>query len=180
MVKLLLLPVLLAAACLTAGVYGALHNQISYTVSPEYFHDFKFHQFGIPAILHGRLGAAVVGWEASWWMGFLIGVPVLTIGLVLRGWRAYLGRCLMAFAVVAATALVVGLAALAWACCTITVASLPAPADFEPAEAVAIVAFKRAGTMHNFSYLGGFVGIVTGSLYLLVERVRQGRSSVRG
>jgi hypothetical protein len=32
--------------------------------------------------------------------------------------------------------------------------------------------------MHNFSYLGGFIGIITGSLYLIVERVRRtGRST---
>jgi hypothetical protein len=34
------------------------------------------------------------------------------------------------------------------------------------------VAFAGAGTMHDFSYLGGFLGIVTGSVYLIVERVR--------
>ena len=56
MVKVALFPALLIVACLTAGVYGALHNQISYTVSPDYFHAFKFHQFGIPEGLRGRLG----------------------------------------------------------------------------------------------------------------------------
>ena len=35
MIKVALVPVLLIVACLLAGVYGALHNQISYTVSPE-------------------------------------------------------------------------------------------------------------------------------------------------
>ena len=30
----------------------------------------------------------------------------------------------------------------------------------------------RAGTMHNFSYLGGFLGIITASLYLVAERIR--------
>ncbi len=27
--------------------------------------------------------------------------------------------------------------------------------------------------MHEFSYLGGFIGILTGTLYLIVERVRR-------
>ena len=47
--------VLLAAGCLNAGVYGALHNQISFTVSPDYFFAFKFRQFGIPEEFRDRL-----------------------------------------------------------------------------------------------------------------------------
>ncbi len=85
MLKLLLLPVLLAAGCLISGFYGAAHNQISYTVSPDYFHAFKFIQFEMPANLHNRLGAAIVGWEASWWMGVLIGIPILSVALIMPG-----------------------------------------------------------------------------------------------
>ena len=173
MKKAALFPVLLIAACLIAGLYGALHNQVSYTVSPDYFHAFKFHQFGIPESLQGRVGASIVGWYASWWMGLFIGVPVLLVGLILPGWKAYLSRCLIAFAVVAGTALLVGLGALVYACLTISEASLPG--YWYPNQVADKVAFARAGTMHNFSYLGGFLGIITGSLYLIVERVRRTR-----
>jgi hypothetical protein len=169
MAKCILFPLLLAAACLVAGAYGALHNQISYTVSPDYFHAFKFDQFRIPENLQGRVGASIVGWHASWWMGLLIGVPVLLIGLIMPDGRTYLTRCLVAFGVVAATALIVGLGALVWASFTISESSLPG--YWYPGVADK-VAFARAATMHNFSYLGGFIGIITGSLYLIVERIR--------
>ncbi len=106
MTKLALFPVLLAAGCVIAGLYGAVHDQISYTVSPDYFHAFKFLQFNVPVHLHNRVGAALVGWHATWWMGVFIGVPVLLIGLILPGWRMYLSHCLMAFVVVISTALV--------------------------------------------------------------------------
>ena len=66
MLKFALFPLLLGAACVIAGLYGALHNQISYTVSPEYFHLHKFKQFEIPVALHGRIGAA-------WSVGMLRG-----------------------------------------------------------------------------------------------------------
>jgi hypothetical protein len=153
--KLLLFPVLLVAAFVIAGLYGALHNQISYSVAPDYFHGHKFVQFHIPLGMQNRIGASVVGWHASWWMGLLIGVPVLLVGLNLPPDR-YAGRCLAAFAVVAGTALCVGLAALAYA------------AAREDA------AFDRALAMHNFSYLGGAVGVLTASAYLVIERVRLG------
>jgi hypothetical protein len=109
MAKIALFPVLLAAGCVIAGLYGALHDQVSYTVSPDYFHAFKFRQFAIPAELHNRLGAALVGWYATWWMGLFIGVPVLVVGLIMPDGRTYLTRSLIAFAVVAVTALAVGL-----------------------------------------------------------------------
>jgi hypothetical protein len=170
MVKLILFLLLLIAACLVAGTYGAMHNQISYTVSPDYFHAFKFNQFGIPDDLRGRIGAAMVGWDASWWMGLLIGVPVLIVGFIMPDNTTYLTRCLVAFGVVAATALIVGLGALAYASFAISESTLP---DYwYPSGVADKVAFARAGTMHNFSYLGGFIGIITGSLYLIVERVR--------
>jgi hypothetical protein len=170
-VKVALFPVLLVAACLVAGLYGALHNQASYTVSPDYFHAYKFHQFGLADGLRGRVGASVVGWRASWWMGLLIGVPVLIVGLITPGWKAYLGRCLVAFAVVAGTALLVGLGALVWACFTVSEAS--PSGRWCPAHVADRLAFQRAATMHDYSYLGGFLGIVTGSLYLIVARLRQ-------
>ena len=62
--KRALMPVLFVIACLFAGLYGVLHNQISFTVSPEYFTAFKFHRFQIQDI-SPRLGAAIVGWLAQ-------------------------------------------------------------------------------------------------------------------
>jgi hypothetical protein len=170
-----LFPVLLVAGCLIAGLYGALHDQISYTVSPDCYFAYKFHQFRIPEESQNRVGAAIVGWQASWWMGILIGIPILLVGMAMPDWKAYLTKCLLAYVVVALTALAVGLAALAYASWTITETNLP---DYWfPADVTDKVAFARAGTMHNFSYLGGFLGILTGSLYLIVERARLAHSS---
>jgi len=54
-----------------AGVYGALHDQISYTISPEYFTFIKFPQFqwmGLSS--YPRLFVAAIGFMATWWVGF--------------------------------------------------------------------------------------------------------------
>jgi hypothetical protein len=170
MPRVALIPALLAAGCVCAGLYGMVHNQISYTVSPDYFHAFKFHQFAIPEHLRNRFGASLVGWSASWWMGLLIGVPVTLVGLIIPGPKAYVSRVLRAFIVVTATALAVGLGALAYAAGTITEDSLPA--FWYPTGVADKVAFARAGMMHNFSYLGGFLGIITATIYLVAARLR--------
>jgi len=178
-VKVALFPVLLFAGCLISGLYGALHDQISYTVSPDYFHALKFRQFDIPPDLHNRLGAALVGWYATWWMGLFIGIPLLSVGLIMPDARTYLTRCLVAFAVVAVTALAVGLWGLAYACLT----TMGRPPDFPWSDQVDWAkqkAFARVAVMHEFSYLGGFLGILTASAYLVVARVRLHRPPRRG
>jgi hypothetical protein len=170
MVRIALMPVLVLIACLFAGCYGALHDQISYAVSPDYFHAFKFIQFDIPPSIHNRVGASLVGWYASWWMGFLIGVPVSVVGLCMPDWKTYLTKSLIAFGVVAGTALSIGLGTLVHAFMSIDSNSLPP--YWIPPGVVDRVAFARTGTMHNFSYIGGFIGILTGSAYLMLARLR--------
>jgi hypothetical protein len=167
--KLILFPPLLLAGCLISGFYGVLHDELTYTLSPDYFHAFKFITFQIPDSLHNRAGAALVGWQATWWMGLLIGLPVLTLGLLMPDWKSYLTHSLAAFAVVALTALAVGLGALVYSYFAIDANHLP---DYGYPRGVDRVAFARVGMMHNFSYLGGFIGIFTGISYLVAIRIR--------
>lgn len=175
--KALLLPGLLAAACLVAGLYGALHHQISYTVSPPYFHAFKFRQLGIPEHLRGRVGASLVGWHASWRMGLVAGLPVVLVALVLPGWRAFLSSALRAFGVVALPALVVGLGALCYA--SLTISDPPISRWSAGLDVADRVAFARVGAMHDGSYLGSLVGILTASLYVVCERLRTSPTPAR-
>jgi hypothetical protein len=80
-----------------AGMCGFLHDQISYTVSPEYFTRLKFYQFNIPVSLHNRIGAGIVGIQATWWMGLLIGIIVIPIGLIIPTWKNYFFIMVRAF-----------------------------------------------------------------------------------
>jgi hypothetical protein len=171
MAKLAFIPPLVIAACVFAGLYGALHNQLSYTVSPDYFHAFEFPQFRVAE--PGRLGTSLVGWRASWWMGILISTPLVLVGLVIPGWRAYCAHVMRSFVVVAGTALLTGLGALLYA--SLAISDSDIPAFSYPAGVVDKVAFARAGIMHNFSYLGGGLGVLTGSAYLAVARARLSR-----
>jgi hypothetical protein len=164
---------LFAIACFLAGAYGAIHNQISYTISPEYFTKFKFAQFDIDLALPERRGAALVGWQASWWMGLLIGMFVIPLGLLIRDTRAYFLGMLQVFGLVLLTTMACGLVGLILSYLIISPASVSELSVrghriLEPA------AFLRAGMMHNSSYAGGLVGIVVGMTnalrrFLLIE-----------
>ncbi|MEM9714886.1 MAG: hypothetical protein AAF826_00060 [Pseudomonadota bacterium] len=170
MIRLLLIPVMLAAACLCAGFYGALHNQVSYTVSPEYFHGFKFTQFNIPTELQNRWGAALVGWRASWWMGPIIGTPIvvatLFISPIRRAFRVFLSTTLLVICIT----LGIGLLALFAGFTVINTDFLTdlinRPGLRDP------IAFARAGWMHEFAYIGGLIGLIAGIIHVIRQARR--------
>lgn len=174
MLKVLLFPVLLGFACVLAAAYGAGHNQISYSVSPEYFHSFKFRQFRIDPEFHNRVGTAIVGIQASWWMGVVIGLPVYFAGLFVRGTRPFVLAFLRASILVVLVTLVIGLGALAWAIFTLKPETLPS--WMEGRNVTDPVAFAQAGVMHNFSYIGGQIGLTFG-LVAVVRAARRSRRS---
>ena len=168
MQKLVLLPVVVIFSCLIAGLYGALHDQISFTVSPDYFYRFKFEQFRVPEAMHGRLGAAWVGWQASWWMGVLLGLPLGAMALIMPSRRSYLFHYGMALLVVLATALAFGLCGLLYAKAYYTAGDF---ANFiTPAGVADPDAFHHVGYMHGCSYDGGVAGLLAGLVYLVVAR----------
>ncbi len=62
------------AGALIAGCFGVLHDQVTYTISPEYFTRMKFEQFavwdfGFPR----RVFVSEIGFLASWWVGLIAG-----------------------------------------------------------------------------------------------------------
>lgn len=73
--KLIVLILFVLFAIVAAGVFGVIHDQISYSIAPEYFTRFKFHQFRLlDSSVPERLRVAQVGFLASWWMGIPLGV----------------------------------------------------------------------------------------------------------
>ena len=93
-------PILLRYAAfggILAGCYGSLHDQITYSISPEYFTRFKFFQFHYLNFgLSDRVFVAEVGFLAASPVGFFAGwflarttvpklTPMLSRAYILRG-----------------------------------------------------------------------------------------------
>ncbi len=155
------------AAMVLSGIFGIVHDQISYTVSPEYFTLFKFPQFGIPEDTSPRLGAVFVGFLASWWMGIPIGFVLATAGLFAPTPRLMLRRTLTAYPLVALITICVGLLGLLVGVLTLRDAASVQRLDwYLPENLKNVQAFGWAGYMHNATYLGGAVG-------LLIALIRQ-------
>jgi hypothetical protein len=154
-----------------AGLYGFVHDQITYSISPEYFTRLKFAQFsyadfGWPA----RAFVGEVGFLATWWVGFVSGwflaritVPSLPSRLarreLIRGFAVILGFAAIAFLV----GLVLG--------------RFLAPGDGmrELAERLGVEdlrSFARVAYIHNAGYAGGLSGLIL-ALALAKRAVRE-------
>lgn len=143
-----------------AGLYGVIHDQITYSISPEYFTHMKFEQFswadfGFPP----RVFAGVIGWIASWWVGvfsawFLarLTVPAWPPS---EAWRITLGGFGTTFA---------GSALAAFIGAILGGSPQAVNQDWRDYADVLgisdVQAFVRTGYVHNGSYLGGVIGLV--------------------
>ncbi len=167
--------VVILLAPFIAGFYGVLHDQITYTVAPEYYTKFKFMQFGLTDLAWpDRARAAIVGFGASWWMGVPIGILVGAFGFFQRDGARMLRVCLGAMGVAVAVTLLVGLGGLAFGFFVTRGGVNRANYDgwFVPANVVHLRNYICVGYMHNASYLGGVAALVAAWIYQFVMRAK--------
>ena len=156
---------ILACGALFGAIYGALNDQITYTISPEYYTKFKFEQFGINgsfATDYPRVGAAFVGVFATWWAGLLL-AAILGLFAFMQQSCLQMFKCFLRSAGIAA--FVAAFATfLAW--CGFIFTGVYVPKYINDKDA-----FKTVGNMHNIAYIAGVVGLVLGVLYNVAYRI---------
>ncbi|MDR3466726.1 MAG: hypothetical protein P4M07_12340 [Xanthobacteraceae bacterium] len=174
MKKVGLFALFVPVAVLAAGLFGVLHDQISYSVSAEYFTRFKFVQFrlldpGVPE----RIRACEVGFLAAWWMGVALGIACGLAGFVQRSpdlmWRALIWSVWLGVGLTL-TAALAGLFYGWHQTETIDLANYGG--WFIPPGLANLRRYLCAGYMHNAAYLGGALAIPAVWLFHLVFRLR--------
>lgn len=144
------------AGTLIAGTFGILHDQITYTISPEYFTRMKFDQFkvwdmGFPR----RVFVAEIGFLATWWVG-LIGSWFLA-RIAVRKFISPQRSVLLALVFVMAVAAGFGISGYFWG--NLFAESSPGWEEgLRSMKVVDATAFNRVAGIHLGSYLGAFVG----------------------
>lgn len=176
--KIALLPVLCVLAAVIGAAYGALHNQISYSISPEYFTKLKFEQFGLSEVgreippQEARKGAAIVGALATWWVAFLAALVLGIFGLM----YPTAGRMFWAVLGALGRGLVWSAAggAVGWAIGFFVLSAQPQSAFGMnlPENLTDYRGFVTAAMMHNGGYIGAGVGILMGVVSLFRRRGR--------
>ena len=184
--KIVALILILIIAPILGGIYGVIHDQITYSISEEYYTKFKFIQFGLenwglgqnigtenaPEIIldNPRFGAAIIGTLATWWVVLIIGVLLGLIGLIHNNGKEMFYTTIKAIALTTGIALLTGLAGLIYG--KIFLVANP-PNWFLPSNLIEKGNFIMVGSMHNFSYLGGLIGLICGVIF----SIRQKRKS---
>jgi hypothetical protein len=164
---------------LLAGLYGILHDQFTYTISPEYFTKFKFEQFGLGEdIQHSpRLGAVLVGWMATWWTGIPIGFILGLTGLIHRDWRKAVRITWQSVLLTIGITWVTGLMGLVLGWLYFSKQNLE---WYLLEDVIDKSNFISVGSMHTFSYLGGILGLIAGILYQIRTKKRLTAGSYAG
>jgi hypothetical protein len=147
---------------LLAGVYGIIHDQITYSISPEYFTRLKFSQFhyadfGFPP----RVFVAEIGFLATWWVGFVAGWFVARIAVPAFPPRTALCHASRAFLTILAFALTASIIGYLLGLLRRSNSDFSSWEGFATKRGILdLPNFGRVAYIHNASYLGGLVGLV--------------------
>ncbi len=145
-----------------AGLYGILHDHVTYSIAPEYFTNLKFKQFHYANFGFGdRFFVSCIGFLASWWVGFVI-AWFLARRLIPNQPRpaAYRG-ILTGFAIVFGCGILAGMGGFLY--------GLWRGPDADYSAWILVThrfqitdtwAFVRVAYIHNASYLGGLTGFL--------------------
>jgi hypothetical protein len=150
------------------GIYGILHDQISFTISPEYFTKFKFNQFNYADFgLPDRIFVAEIGALATWWVGFFC-VWFLARRLLPGQPKSHAHRqIILGFTLVGIFAVGAGLIGFLYGIWI----DLPTEAThwaraFRTLNINQPENFIRVAYLHNASYLGGVFGLIVALLFI--------------
>ncbi|MDF1656542.1 MAG: hypothetical protein P1U58_02950 [Verrucomicrobiales bacterium] len=159
-----------------AGVYGVLHDQVTYSISPEYFTRFKFYQFAYaePDSESPRVFAGIIGFLATWWVGAIIAWSIARVSM-LRGKKLPPVRDFaIAFVIIFSVSFII--ACFGWLYGQWRRSTGYALEWLEWMDTMSVQdseAFMTVGYIHNSSYLGGVIGTVVAIIFLRLRRRRQ-------
>ncbi len=149
--RIALVFLLVVLAMLIAGLYGALYDQITYSVSSEFF-TMRFSREGISAGASVRWEVAKMGFINTWSVGLGLGVFLSLTGLLHADNKKMFYTTLQTFFITLGTGFLLGMLALLLADSTENVAS----------EITDKKAFSKVLSMNNYSYVGGVIGMFLG------------------
>lgn len=173
MKKIVVFLLLIVIASILGGLYGILHDQLTYSISHEYYTKFKFYQFelkqsGDEAIFpNPRFQVSIVGFLATWWMGLPIGIILGCVGFIHPTAKLMWIVTLRAMALTIFVAFVTGLIGLLYGKLYLADVGVN---WYLPKNLIDTNNFIAVGSMHNYSYLGGLCGLIASIFYSVKQR----------
>lgn len=150
-----------------AGTFGIIHDLITFSISPEYFIKFKSIQFKIAPALPYNLAAAIVGFTSTWWTGLIIGGVLSTSSFLFKEDKLKWKYVWKGIGIVFCTTMSISF--LGFLLGKFYLSSHPPECYYYPSNLIDKENYIIVGTIHNASYLGGFIGMVAATLYIVFK-----------
>lgn len=163
--RIVILFLLIALGAVLGGIYGAAYDQVTYSVSSEFFTKFRFPRFHLEES-SGRLGAAWVGFLVTWKTGLMIGLVLSLSSLINRDRKLMFRYTLNAFFITLFIAFVTGM--IGYSVSPLEGQGVPDP----ELNITDIASFQTVENMNNFSYAGGVIGMFIGIFYQVYRHKR--------
>ena len=172
--KVLVALLLVLIAVIVSGVYGIIHDQFTYSLSPEYYTKFKFYQFGFGYLYEvsgepTRSIVSYVGWLATWWVGLILGIILSGIGFLHQTAKKMFVVTIKAIGINLMIVIVMGLIGLGIGYLFGNIEGFE-NRPYQISEVVEKRDFVAVGWMHNFGYLGGVIGLIAGVIFSLKKK----------
>ena len=175
--KILNIFLVAAMASVIAGLYGVINDQITFSISSEYYTKFKFIQFNlanennIDKIKFPRIFVAIVGFLATWWFGLVLGFILGLFNLIQTSWQKLFKVSFNALLIAILVTFITGILGLFYGFFFL---SHKPRSNFEewfiPYNLENFRNFIAVGSMHNFSYIGGILGLIVTIFYSYKKR----------
>jgi hypothetical protein len=162
---------------LIAGIYGILHDQITYSISSEYYTNNKFIQFGIAETLREseRLAVCFVGFLATWWVGIPIALLSGGIGIKKLVFQQFRKLKIKSILITFIITFLFGVTGYFYGWIKFSsISDMPLNIGVKQDNSELVLAMIRikdwssfliVGSIHNFSYLGGLIGLIVNIIY---------------
>ena len=173
--KFVVLLLIIGVAVVIACLYGVGHDQVTYSISPEYYTKFKFIQFNLAdsaAAQHmtqPRSAVVMVGVKSTWWMGVGIGLLLGLFALAFRDADAMFQSALQAIGITLVITIITAVIGGLYGQYSLAKTGVD---WWLPPNLVDKADFITVGAIHNASYLGGAIGLVAGIIFLLIKNNR--------
>ena len=176
--KLLTLILVALIASAIAVIYGVINDQITFTISSEYYTKYRFLQYnlvqveGDSRIIHPRVLVVLIAFLSTWWFPLISGLIIVIFNLIQNTWKMLLKTSVLAMLI--SILITVFSAIIGFILGSLIISKLPkyyfADWCFIPDKLNDYENYITAGTMDVFNSFGGFLGLIVAIFYSYKKR----------
>jgi len=148
-------------------IYGITHDFITSKISPEFYTKLTFFNFGILDDYSREFGGnwtfalVWIGFFSTWWFGLLTGLILGIVGMKYSDRKNLLNKTLKSILIVIGITILFGF--VGYGIAELNPSEIITNYNF-PFEIEYKAEFNKVSKIHNFSYYGGIVGLIIGTL----------------